>query len=512
MDFNQFRKAIEDRKFPITFPGNWIHRKWQHLPAAKPMRGSFNPSRNELLVEPSSDRVVLLAALDSAQEGAEKLAKLTFKERLGLIKKMRQVLADFQSTSIAAMCIESGKPYWEAQADFDAAMRYLDGVLKNGESIEANLLSAAKLNAKAHDFFMNPVGITLAVIPFSTPITSFVTYFTGAMLAGCPLILCPSTHAVLSGLLYAYLDETLELPAGNLNLVFGNFDTFKKVLSDKRIQAIIYTGSREHCELIRRESKAVEGRQLILQSGGKNSVLVHSSADVKTAVKCVVTGAFKSSGQLCTSTSRVFVHKSLLKNFNQQLLETMSQVVVGVTDQFENEKNTPSMGPLYSEKAVEKFLRYQTMAHREASESLLWGKTVAGVKNANLVSPGIHLMKAFDNTSGYQSNVLFCPDLAIYEYEVLDEAVKMINTTDAPFVVSYCGDPEIIKSRRHQFVAPNMLINLPTVEVESSPVVAGKFKSGHHRYGGVGLVHLLTYPNITLTERDVVAPFPAWLD
>ena len=162
------------------------------------------------------------------------------------------------------------------------------------------------------------------------------------------------------------------------------------------------------------------------------------------------------------------------------------------------------MGPVYSKKAVEKFLRFQTMAHREARQTLKWGKAIEN-DGGYFVSPGVHHIDKFEPNSAYQGNVLFCPDIAIYDYEVLDQTIAKINNTDAPFVMSFVGDPAIINSRRHLFLAPNLQVNLPTVELEATMPLSGRLNCGDHRFGGAGLSLLLSYPQIltTGTAKDL---------
>jgi len=205
----------------------------------------------------------------------------------------------------------------------------------------------------------------------------------------------------------------------------------------------------------------------------------------------------KTAGQLCTSTSRVFIHRSLLKEFTDQLVHAINEIPVGATDiPAAKGARAPILGPLYSQKAVEKFLRYQTMAHRESKTDLVWGKALEQNFGGCFVRPGLHLMEKFDKSSGYQSNVLFCPDIAMYEYDVLDEAIEQINTTDAPFVVSFIGDPDILQARKKQFAAPNLLVNLPTTDAEMAGFPAGRHKSGNHRFNGAGLALLLSFPSL----------------
>src|SRR5205823_5890789 len=99
-----------------------------------------------------------------------------------------------------------------------------------------------------------------------------------------------------------------------------------------------------------------------------------------------------------------------LSEFNEALTETISQMEIGRTDVVTRPGyRGPFMGPLYSHKAVEKFQRYQTMAHRESKQTLLWGKALETPTKGYFVTPGAHLLQEFDNNSAYQGNVLFCP-------------------------------------------------------------------------------------------------------
>lgn len=508
MDLKAYAQQIAARSFPLTWPGQWVDAKWTPVRRGIAQKPSLNPNDGSKLIEVMSDKDSVNGAIEAAYKVRKQMAERPLRERLDILKRFRATLADYAETAVDAMRFEAGKPRWEAQADFDSALRYMDWVATKGEEIFDQLLAPASLDLKQNEFKMLPIGVTAAYLPFSTPMTSFVFYFSATMLAGCPLILNSSSHALLSSMLIAHVAQELELPASWLNVVFGNFNSFKQIFTDKRIAAVLYTGSREHCDTIRLESKAHLGRQVVLQSGGKNAVIVHSSADLEHAVKCVVYGALKSAGQRCTSTSRVFVYRSQLQEFNERLLKAFANVSIGRTDL--SDGSDPFMGPLYSAKAVEKFLRFQTMANRDSERTLLWGKAIESLPKGNFVSPSLHYLPKFDNGSAYQGNVLFAPDVAIYDYDVLDTAIDQINTTDAAFAVSFIGDPDVLKARRHLFLAPNLLVNQPTVEMETTLPLAGRLQSGHHRYHGPGIALYLCYPQVLAQGGEAEARIKAW--
>lgn len=511
MDLPQFVKTLETRNFPVAWPGQWGGGRWIAAKRGPVIKSSFNPSSGEKLMDVWADKESVNHVAELAHDARKTMASLPLEERLAVLRRFRQTLADYQRPAELVLRIEAGKPQWEARADVEAALKYLDWVASHGDEIMDSLLAPARLGPHQGKFEALPIGVTAAYLPFSTPITSFVFYFSATVLAGCPLILNTSSHALLCGMLIATVAQQQELPAGVLNVVFGNFNSFKQLLADKRVAAVLYTGSREHCDAIRVESRAHVGRQVVLQSGGKNAVIVHSSADLDYAVKCVVYGALKSAGQRCSSTSRVFVYRSILPQFRDRLVDAFQKVKVGRTDVDHAEaRDYPFMGPLYSDKAVEKYLRFQTMANRESEKTLLWGKVLESEQRGNFVTPSVHYLNKFDNQSAYQGNVLFSPDVAVYDYDVLDDAIAKINTTDASFAVSFIGDPEIIEQRRHLFLAPNLLVNTPTVEVEATLPLAGRLQSGHHRFHGPGIVLYLCYPQVLSLSPETEGLIKSW--
>jgi succinylglutamic semialdehyde dehydrogenase len=506
----QLMKELNDKKFPIDFPGHWIKGQWQQIGKGKNKVSSINPSRNEKLIEFGLEPQAMQLAIDAAEECRASFENRSLADRQQIVGTLRRWLAEYRDAVVNTMCVETGKPRWEAELDLHAAIQHLDYVAANTKAIIESGVAPARAGYRAQDviYEVNPVGVTAAFIPFSSPITSLAQYIAAAALAGCPLVLVAGHHAILTGILAGSFAEVANIDPGSINVVFGNFDKFKQFFSDRRVKAVVYTGSREHCDTIRRESSSYPGRQLILQSGGKNCVVVDEHAKVEDAVRVIAFGAFKSTGQLCTATSRVFVHQSKVKDLTDALAKFVSEMSIGATD---SAGKDPLMGPLYAKKAVEKFLRFQTMAHREEAASIHWGKTVEAEEDGFFVRPGLHLMKDFDPKSSFQSNVLLCPDICIYRYGELTQAIDMVNDTDAPFVMSFVGDSEKLHKYTAQIRIPNIMLNLPTVEVsETTLPLPGRRHSGQHRYSGASLASLLAFPKAWQQGTNLNEAFSTW--
>ncbi|MBC7658638.1 MAG: aldehyde dehydrogenase family protein [Chitinophagaceae bacterium] len=506
MGIEAFSAAMHARKFPLEFPGHFIGGEWVHDAKAEALPPSVNPSTAEPVGRALLSRKIIDAGFESADQAKNLIRNSTLDDRINALGRLRNLITDYEAHIIDALCIEAGKARWEAEADFRASVQQLDSILAERHNIRQFLLGPVMLAWPGTEFDLQPNGITLAFLPFSTPLATFVQCLSGAMIAGSPLVLMPSSHATLSGILFAFIIEKLDVAKGSVNVVFGNYHHFSKALNDKRIQAVIYSGSREHCDALRRDVTNNLTREMILQSGGKNAVIVAPKSNIKEAVRQTIYGVIKNAGQLNTSTSRAYVHESMLSAFKEEMIRGIRALKIGPTDQ----KDNPHLGPLYAQKAVDKFLRYQTMAKREASETWVWGKALNTGKSGYFVSPGVHFFDELQQTSSYQTNVLMCPDLSVYRYKEIEEAIAATNDTDAALVTSLFGEVDQVRPWIPLLKSPNVLINLPTVGLDVFLPVAGRKLCGDYRLNGLGIAFLLTYPQATKVAHSDLREFQGW--
>lgn len=490
MNLDTLKQILDDKGYPVKFQGHWINGDWTIDQRGQELSGSFNPSNGERLVHVNTSKALVDQAIDAACEALEPLRAIALQDRVEFLQKLKQIMVDYRSLLVNALKDEAGKPLWEAEQDWGAAVRQLDEVLEHKEQLVASQVGAYAINSLGAEFALQPLGVCMVFQTFSTPLNTVVQSLIAGLVSACPLVIMPSSHAALNGLILCHLINRLDLPKGAVNVVFGNFQVFAKSLQDRRIKGVIYSGSREHCDRIRNDFNNVLDRELMLQSGGKNSIIISQSANIDDAVKTTMLGVVKSAGQLNTSTSRAFVHRSQLQEFGDKIVPIVRNLRIGPTDGTDN----PLMGPLYSQKAVDKFLRFQTMAKREAQDTLVWGKAYDPGSKGFFVSPGVHIFTKSDDSSAYQSNVFMCPDLVIYPYDDIEEAIAGANYTNAPLVTSLLGKKEILEPLLPKIKAPNVMINLPTVGANVQPLLAGRELCGAHRFNGIGLVSLMTYP------------------
>jgi acyl-CoA reductase-like NAD-dependent aldehyde dehydrogenase len=458
---------------------------------------SFNPSRGTPLLEVVSHKQVTLDAISSADDFYKDVNPPKWQSRIELISRLGKALEEYREEILSAYTVEVGKPKWESILEVEACLDYLSWVTKNSDFIRDHIFGPARLGHLSGNFSAVPAGVAIGYLAFSSPLTNFIFYTVAALQANCPIIIYTSRQNLVLGSILTRAIRRIEAKPGQIQLIFAGFSDFKQALLEKRVAAVLYTGSRDHCEEIRMESRIFPERRLILQSGGKNAVIVDTSCNLAQSLKLIATGAFRSAGQLCSSTNRVFVQEDLLPTFTAGLKDILSKLTIGATDDGEN----PFMGPLYSSKSVERFLKFQTMAAREAKETLQWGKAIEGKNGGYFVRPGVHLINDIDDTSSYQGTVLFGPDIALYTYKSIEQSIEKANCTNASFSLAWHGTGERITPYLSQIYAPNVLINLPTTELEACLPLAGKYSSGFHRFHGPSIAHYLLHPQVIQTSE-----------
>jgi aldehyde dehydrogenase (NAD+) len=190
----------------------------------------------------------------------------------------------------------------------------------------------------------------------------------------------------------------------------------EKLVNDRRIPLVSATGS---CRMGYRIGKVVGERlgRTILELGGNNAIIVDETADVDMAMRAVLFGAVGTAGQRCTSTRRVFLHKSIAREFTDKLVNAYKQVRIG--DPLD--ENT-LMGPLVNQVAVEDMMNALETIKAAGGEILHGGNTID--RPGFFVEPTI--VKAQHGWEIVHEET-FAPILYLIEYDDLDDAIEWHN-------------------------------------------------------------------------------------
>ena len=267
-----------------------------------------------------------------------------------------------------------------------------------------------------------PLGVVLAITPWNFPIAIPAWKIAPAIAFGNTVVWKPAEIVPLTSTHFANALADAGLPDGVLNLVLGRSSVVGDTLvAHDRVDALTFTGSNAVGRAI--QLKATEaGKKVQLELGGKNPAVVLADADLELAAEQVARGAFLSTGQKCTATSRVIVEQPVLDEFGERVAALARSWPVG--DPLDE---ATKIGPLASESQLETVSAYLELAEREAARVLAGGGRRDN--GGYFVEPTV--LGDLPTTSRVLREEIFGPVAALLPASSYEEAVTLAN--DTPF-------------------------------------------------------------------------------
>jgi alpha-ketoglutaric semialdehyde dehydrogenase len=265
-----------------------------------------------------------------------------------------------------------------------------------------------------------PVGVVTAITPWNFPIAIPAWKLAPALAFGNTVVWKPAEIVPLTATHFATALADAGLPHGVLALVLGRGSTIGETLvTHDRVDAVTFTGSNEVGRVLQLQATAA-GKKVQLELGGKNPAVVLADADLELAAEHVARGAFLSTGQKCTATSRVIVEQPVFAEFSERLVAHARTWPVG--DPLDE---STKIGPLASKSQLETVSRYLDLADREAATVLAGGGRGNG--GGYFVEPTV--LADLPPTSRVVREEIFGPVAALLPAGSYGEAVALANDT-----------------------------------------------------------------------------------
>jgi len=250
------------------------------------------------------------------------------------------------------------------------------------------------------------------------------------------------------------------MPAGVFNLVMGPGNTVgEAMLANAGLSAISFTGSQGVGARVAMAC-AARFRPFQLEMGGKNPLVVLDDADLDLAVETAVNGAFFSTGQRCTASSRLIVTKGIYKSFLAKLSERLESLVVG--DALDPKTH---IGPVVSQSQLKQNLDYIEIGRSEGARLVKGGGQINGPTRGHYMRPA--LFADADTKMRIAREEIFGPVAAMIPANSPEEALALAN--DTPFGLSAGVCTTSLKYARmfqSELKAGMVMVNLPTAGVE----------------------------------------------
>jgi aldehyde dehydrogenase (NAD+) len=355
---------------------------------------------------------------------------------------------------------EMGKVIAEGRGDVQESIDFVEYMAGEGRRLFGETVPS-ELRSKFCMTVRQPKGVVACITPWNFPTAIPNWKIAAALVCGNTVVFKPASNTALCGVEVVKAYEAAGLPPGVLNLVTGSGKVVGNgLVDDPRVRSISFTGGVETGRAV-----YVRGAQRLamvhLELGGKNPVLLMEDADLKLALDGVLFGAFGTSGQRCTATSRLILHEKIYDEFLGMLMDRLAKFPVG--DPLDP---GTQMGPVASADQEQKILQYIGVGKSEGGTLRCGGAKLTGgaFDRGFFIAPTI-----FETAHGSRisKEEIFGPVLSVMRAPGYEEAVRIANDVSYGLSSSiYTRDVNRAFRAIHELEAGITYVNAPTIGAE----------------------------------------------
>ena len=377
---------------------------------------SVNPATEEVIAHfYMANASHLESVVEKAQSVFYEWRMLPAPKRGEIVRQMGEALREHKDDLGALVTMEVGKIKSEGLGEVQESIDMADFCVGLSRQLYGLSMHSERASHRMYEQW-HPLGVTGVITAFNFPNAVWAWNAMVALVCGNTVVWKPSLKASLVAIAtHKLMNEVLKRHGfeGALGLIIGSDQEIgERLIRDTRIPLISATGS---TRMGRHVNQVVAGRlgRCLLELGGNNAIIVEPSADIDLALRGIAFGAVGTAGQRCTTTRRLFLHKSIAASVRDRLVNVYKQIPSG------NPLDDGTLlGPLIDRDAVEQYTAAVANAVEQGGEVLYGGKEIEGA--GHFVQPT--LIKA-DPSMPITKHETFAPILYVFEYEDLEEAI-----------------------------------------------------------------------------------------
>ena len=471
-------------RFPLLIP---------HSEEPAGMLTVYNPFNLTPIAEVATcDSRHIDRALTTAQELFQNKDNwLPLDQRIAIFTNVIELISEQQEELAHIAAEEGGKPLIDSKVEI---ARAIEGLKLCIDCMRSDNGSAPVVNGsqatRHHMAFTTrePVGVVAAISAFNHPFNLIVHQVGPALAAGCPVIVKPSEETPLSCLKLAKLFYEAGLPEEWLQVaVTESIPVAEYLVTSLRINFLSFIGSANVGWMLR--TKVAPGTRCALEHGGVAPVIIAEDADLDLSIKLLTKGAFYHAGQVCVSSQRVFIHKSLSKAFLRGLTTAANQLVTGNPQ----EENT-DVGPLIRPAEVDRVESWVNDARSQGATVVCGGQRI----NQTCYAPTIIYNPPEDCQISQQE--VFGPVVCVYDFDSLDDAIAQANSLPVAFQAAvFAKNQDTILRAYKRLNASTVMVNQHTAFRTDGMPFAGLRQSG---LGTGGIPH--TFRDMQIEKMMVI--------
>ena len=415
-------EKAKNNKTSVKTYKNYIGGEWVKS-ASGEYFDNVNPADTSDVVGrfPRSTAEDVNKAVEAAKEAATKWRRTPAPKRAEILFKLGEILRDNKETFTREMTREMGKVLKEAGGDVQEAIDCTYYTAGEGRRLHG-FTTKAEMPNKYAMCERQPVGLCGLITPFNFPMAIPSWKLIPALVCGNTVVMKSGEDVPLSTINLVKACEQAGIPKGVINVINGFAEPGEALVNHDDVRLISFTGSTDTGRIIA-EQCARNNKIVSLEMGGKNAIIVMDDADVDNAVEGSLWGAFGTSGQRCTASSRLVVHKKVYKKFCEKLVERVKKLKVGNGLDAKTE-----VGPVINQAAMDKIMSYIEIGQKEDKAKLACGGnrlTKGDYKNGYFIEPTVFT----DVQPGMriEQEEIFGPVTDVIPFSTLDEAIEIVN-------------------------------------------------------------------------------------
>lgn len=447
----------------------------------------INPATGEVIDQvPEGTLHEVDEAVSAAQAAFDSWGKKTVRERGMILYRAAGNVREQHQELARLLTMEQGKPLRDAVDEirgFANILEFFAGIsgAMNGDFITLGSLGDALVKRE-------PIGVCGAIIPWNMPAIIMGWKVAPALLAGNTLVFKPSSSAPLTCLSLASLLELSGLPPGVLNVVTGKGEVVGEgIARHPAVRKLSFTGERATGYRIQELARS-HLKDLSLELGGSDPMIVWKDADIGKAVSGVIKGRFYNAGQTCTAVKRLYVHHDIAKEFVVRLKNKVEAIRVG------NGLDPRSdMGPLSGKPQLDNVISFVNTVEKKGQGTILTGgNAMTGGTHGNGFFYAPTLVTDTTPECILLQQEVFGPVLPVVPVNDLETAIAKANSTPYGLGASIWTNDLSVVHEVFSSVAAGMVWVNRHLTIPPEIPFGGVKESGIGRENGISAYHSYT--------------------
>lgn len=428
---------------------------------------------------PRSDSRDVEAAVASARRGFEVWRRTPGPERGAILKRVGDILTERKEEIARVATREMGKVLLETRGDVQEGIDTAYYAATEGRRLFGHTVPSELRNKWAMTY-RRPIGVCGMITPFNFPLAIPTWKIFPALACGNSVVFKPAEDVPHTGHLFVEILLEAGIPPEVVQLVHGfGEEVGAPLVSHPDVPVISFTGSTETGRMIG-ETCGRMHKRLSLEMGGKNAQIVMPDADMELAMEGVLWGAFGTTGQRCTATSRLILHQDIHDEFVTELVRRAKALRLG-----DGLLPGTDVGPLINQAALEKVESYIRVAEEEGTILCGGARATGGdLDRGFFFQPTV--VDGVRPGSRLATEEIFGPVLSVITVQDFDEAVRVNNEVRYGLSSSVYTNDVRLSFRAFQDLDNGITyVNAPTIGAEAHLPFGGVKETGNgHREGG----------------------------